>query len=66
MALNMKTVLQIIVTTLLLTSSGFASALPHNYDLPHNCVDVSTLTADQQSKKTAVESRALDKATLIL
>ena len=59
MALNMKTVLQIIVTTLLLTSSGFASALPHNYNLPHSCVDVPTLTADQQSKKTAVESRAL-------
>ena len=55
----MKTVSKIITTTLLLTLSGLAYALPHNYDLPHNCLDVSTLTADQQSKKAALESRAL-------
>lgn len=55
----MKTLPRTIATTLLLTLSGLAYALPHNYDLPHNCVDVATLSADQQSKKAALESRAL-------
>ena len=51
--------MKIFVTLFLALISMSAIALPHNYDLPHNCIDSGALTNFQQSKKAELEGRVL-------
>ena len=51
--------MKIFVTLFLALISMSAIALPHNYDLPFNCIDSGALTNFQQSKKAELEGRAI-------
>lgn len=56
---NMKIIATLFFSVTSALTSAPAFSLPHNYDLPHNCVDTVTLTTVQQSKKVELEGRAI-------
>ena len=51
--------MKILVGLVFASATSVAFALPHNYDLPHSCIDTGNLTSFQQSKKAELEGRAL-------
>ena len=52
-------IVKMIISLLLVFATTVVSALPHNYDLPHSCIDTAALTTFQQSKKAELEGRVL-------
>ena len=51
--------MKILVGLVFASATSVAFALPHNYELPHSCIDTGVLTSFQQSKKAELEGRAL-------
>jgi hypothetical protein len=52
-----KLVMKIFIILLCAFATSITSALPHNYDLPFNCIDSGNLPSFQQSKKSELENK---------